>query len=315
MKKVVIISTNAIGDTYLSLSAVKPLREYFNGNCQIHLITHSRCTDLALLAGVDKIYAIDGRRISNFFQLYRQIKGIQFDYVFSFFPGRANSLISLLMRKKYFSGFRTLRERKNWWIDYQDKGKATVAEGRKFFWNSSETYLERIAKCLSAAHIPFQELCKPKFEQCVDKYDADVSFILLHCQSTQMERSLQWASVLKLLHFLYAKYQTTIRLVYWGELPDENIRQFEAVPFLALIKNSPLTKTISLICKAKLFIGVESFPIHLADGHNTNFIGIFGPSNPQTALQHPEKSILIECNSLYELEGEKLIEQLALKLQ
>lgn len=65
MIEIAIISTNAIGDTYLSLSAIKPLKEYFGNTCSIHLFALDECQKLVDLTGVDKFSPLKDKKYNS----------------------------------------------------------------------------------------------------------------------------------------------------------------------------------------------------------------------------------------------------------
>lgn len=314
MKKIALISTNALGDTYMSLSAVQPLRSYFGNECEIYLIADSNCREMAFIAGVDEVIAIDRKNIFttllSFIKLFRK----QFDFVFSFFPGRINSIISLIVRKKCFSGFRNYALKENWWINSREKGIVTGSIRRTFEWNSSEPYLQRIKKSLESADISCSEISKPILINKEKKNDNHERYILIHYHSKQKERSLNSHAVCSIIEYLHKQLSFNIRIVYWGEIEQSELNMFKIYSYVSLIQNSKLLTTISLIVNAELFLCVESFPMHLADAHNANFLGIFGSSNPQTALQHPENSIIMHNDNLYEIKGEEIINFLINKI-
>ncbi len=54
---------------------------------------------------------------------------------------------------------------------------------------------------------------------------------------------------------------------------------------------STILETAAMIKRAKLFIGLDSFPLHAAEAVGTRAIGLFGVTDPKFILTRPETSI------------------------
>jgi len=67
---------------------------------------------------------------------------------------------------------------------------------------------------------------------------------------------------------------------------------------------------IELMLKCKVFIGVDSFPIHLADAYEIKTIGIFESTNPDSVLQNRENKYILKKDAFEKIELKDIIDVL-----
>jgi ADP-heptose:LPS heptosyltransferase len=60
----------------------------------------------------------------------------------------------------------------------------------------------------------------------------------------------------------------------------------------------PLPELVALIRSCASYIGVDSFPLHIADVYRPDFAGLFAPTAPGSALQRPEMGVRYPYPSL-----------------
>ena len=84
---------------------------------------------------------------------------------------------------------------------------------------------------------------------------------------------------------------------------------------IKIIESPVIENLINVIKYAKLFIAVDSFPIHLADSYNTSFIGIFGPTKASSVLVNHYKSIQFEVDTLQRISNENLLKEIKEKIK
>ena len=73
-----IISTNAIGDSYLSLSAIHPIKNTFP-NSKIFLVINYDSNLLSPFIPVDEIFILKSRSVFSVINLLIKLRKIQFD--------------------------------------------------------------------------------------------------------------------------------------------------------------------------------------------------------------------------------------------
>ena len=94
--KVLIISTNAIGDTYLSLSAVTYLN-LLEKNISVDILTTANSLFLLNFQQINKVI-LEKRTLFSVFKTLLIIRKQKYDYTFSFFPGVINSIFLLFAK-------------------------------------------------------------------------------------------------------------------------------------------------------------------------------------------------------------------------
>lgn len=234
----------------------------------------------------------------------------QFDYVFSFFPGRINTILFLFSKKLFYAGFWNVSAKINWWLNNSEKGIAKKNIRKRFLWNSTEPYLQRIVKSLEAVEISCTNVQKPIFNIILENRRVYEDYILLHFHSRQKERSLNTETIINIIYYLHQRYKCNIKIMVWNAEVYQVKSIVSSMKFVEIIENASLDTITVLIFYAKIFLGIESFPIHIADAYNTNFIGIFGKANPKTALQHYQKSIEFPMTNLQDISSDHILNAL-----
>ncbi len=310
--KILLISTNAIGDTYLSAAAIVPLREHFGAQCEIHLLALTNTANAKMLADaldVDRVWRLPSKSLKNILECYFKLIRIGYDYVFSFFPGRVNTFFLMMIRSRVRTGFPNVAKIVEWYRLPQ-KVYCSLKKKENVVWRDGMTYLERIGLCLTAVGIHYAGLSKPLLHMPERGISPFPSFLMVHFTSTRKDRALNFNAQCTLLSFLCRHSNDPLVVLGWqGEtwLLKERFQSNTRVTFL---ENASLPALLHYIVSARLFIAVDSFPLHLADAHGTNYIGIFGPTHPE-AFQSCSKSVAFSCEDLSFIDGQKIINELA----
>lgn len=300
---ILIISVNAIGDTFLSLSAVEFLRETFPKS-KIIVLTNSNSKILFEGNFVDEVIFFE-KGVIKFLLIVAKLFKKKIYYSFSFIPGFYNSLLLLTIKSKFRSGVLKFSRKKDWFskehnffssLDFYDK----------IIWTPNESYLQLVSNAISnllknSYIIKKPILLKSEFKQ--------LKSCLIHFSSTEKDRSLTIQQLEIIVKYLRNEINEKILIVGNNEDISEEILEIAEKYDLELLISPNLTTLIrNLHCT--LFIGVDSFPLHLADAYNTNFIGLFSKTNPKSVLTNYNKSIKF-CNSdfrkLSNIEFEKQI--------
>ena len=100
--KILIISTNAIGDTYISATAISCLINHY-GNIEIHFLSAYKSNFLFREIKTPKVIYIT--KNYTLLKSLIEIRKIEYDLGFSFFPGIINSFFLLFSRAKIKAGF------------------------------------------------------------------------------------------------------------------------------------------------------------------------------------------------------------------
>ncbi len=299
--KYLIISTNAIGDTYLSASSIRLITSN-DRNADIDFISTAICHPILELLLLKNIYTVS-KSIIDIFNVAFQIRRKNYDFVFSFFPGLVNSFFFLVSKGDKKGGYVNFIRLKEW---YKIKQRVFIkgAQSKKLVWSPNNNYLDRIKLPLSVFFDMTLPNCFQKKLMEVPVSESKYSnSILIHPFSRSKERALGYDSLKKLIK--YFEKQNKVFVIGtekdFHDLNDSTISQLSNLKFIELVE---------AILSCKLFIAVDSFPIHIADAHNTNFIGLFGPTNPKAVLVNHIKAIRFKSDRLDGISFETVIEEL-----
>ncbi|MHB8580994.1 MAG: glycosyltransferase family 9 protein [Ignavibacteriaceae bacterium] len=293
MTRILIVSTNALGDTYLSSAAIRPIRKFYNA-CEIHFVSLENSKLFLEYLDIDKCFFLKSKDIVPILEIMKEIKRINYDYVFSFFPGVINSLIYLYAKSQKKAGFINLIRKKQW---YNNINKATFRDkiNKQFIWNPEMNYLLRISKLLQITGIESSEIVKPMFPIKIQDHSIiDKNTLTIHYKARDKNRSLTDSDILELCDRILQNHNVKISLL-GGE------RDFSATftdqcnkKNIYLLNETLFPDMLATILNSKLYIGVDSFPLHLADAYNINFLGIFGPTLPNAVLTNYKKSVIFD---------------------
>ena len=311
MKKFLIISANAIGDTYLSLSGANELIKIFP-DAQIDFFIKPNSTFLfSDLEIVNNIFVY--HNIYNLLTIGKKIVNKRYDFSFNFFPGRLNTLINLISNAKLKSGYWNLLPLKDWSSSNQVVN-STVNNNLKIIWGKEDNYLELINLVFKKINFPFINTTKFIYPTTENYKHKTREYLLIHSCSKNQNRSFSNSHIQNLVSHLLKKFLLPIIII--SDKNDRNAKFLESLitENVKLLKNPSIKDLIKLIREAKLFLGIDSFPLHLADAYNGPFIGIFAPTNPSSVLINSQKSIRFEGNSLFNIPDEKFISTIMKKV-
>ena len=297
--KTLIISNNAIGDTYISLSAIKYVRNSIGG--EVHICYK---LDSALLGDrleSEKVYILKSKNVFQVFITLLKIRKIKYDYSFSFFPGKLNNLMLLMSRSKKKYDYRLIGGNTDW-----HSATSVVFCNRKirniFKWTREMNFQDRIKIIFLASGLDFQNI--EKYRIAINSQNQKNGFVI-HFNSREVKKSLSIKCLQELTDFLAEKYFEKITVIgnsydlgLLNEFVNKNISFFNA---------KKLSELVSLIIESKLFIGVDSFPLHVSDAHYANFIGLFSITDPKSVLINHQNGILFGSESLHNVTASEII--------
>lgn len=300
-KKVLIISTNAIGDAYLSMSAIKLLvKEY--GSIEFTFVFPRSSEVLQFDDKHDYKILYSGKTIFSFVSILAKLIFKKFDFTFSFFPGRFNTFLLKLSNSRNKAGYYNYKKVDRWddksWIPIiKEEDSIMIGVG----WNDTKNYLELISNTLE----PFVskntiEKYKPVI---IEKSVFTVDKIIINGKSRTFNRSLTISQFNMLIDYLNNLGYKEIFIL--GSLDNNNsIKDYLDYKEVTYLSDLNLEELIQKLNKA-FFIGVDSFPLHIADAYNTNFIGLFTNTKPEAVLVNSHQSLKFVQESFAEISGEE----------
>lgn len=303
-----IISTNAIGDSYLSLSAINLIKEAYNDS-KIYLLFNSEASLLIPFISVEKVFILKSRTIFHIIKMVREIRKIHFDYSLTFFPGRINSILLSLSRSRIKAGFRNFNKIENWHNKIH-KVYSNVQVNKIEEWTPELNFMDRIKMVLNTIGINNEKINKYTLTD-FQKVNKKKESILIHPFSMITNKSLSNIQLLSLIDFLIDRFDSKIIIIGGKELiPLSELFCNISKEKISIKFNESLNNIVELIERAKLFIAVDSFPIHIADSLNADFVGIFGPTNPSSVLVNFQKSIFFKVENLNQISNENFIREI-----
>lgn len=304
MKRILLISTNAIGDTYIACSAFLPLKELYPYS-KIDIVALESSQFFLKKIGFDKLFLLKQKSYSEVVKNLRKVRKNKYDFVFNFFPGQVNSFFFQFSSAVKKAGFRNLKKIKDW--HDEDDSIVTIPSkpDSKFVWKKTDNFLKRIQMPLKAAGIEINELKKPIFESgttAEKNYD-----IILHPFSSDERKSIPYQKILEILTGFTEKLSKKICLI--GSADE--IRPFKSLnsnPNISSIEFPEIEETIGIMQNASLFIGVDSFPLHIADAHSIKTLGIFTCTDENSVLQNMENKFILRIKDMNRFQSSDLID-------
>ncbi len=309
MKRILLISTNAIGDTYIACSAFSPLKK---------LYPHVEIDIVALESSAFFLKKID---FKNFFLLKRKsysevvkqltvVRKVKYDLVLNFFPGQVNSFFFQFSSAEKKAGFWNIKKQNDWHNDdaaltVKSSNPDDVRSNTAYIWKKTDNYLNRIHLSLKAAGIEVNEIKKPVFNVKkipVKKYD-----VVLHLFSSDADRNFPYEKIGDILKKL--SEDKTLEIALLGNISEINsvkeLLNFETnINFIVLPEIETL---VSIMQNAALFIGVDSFPLHIADAHSIKTVALFTCTNENSVLQNIENKFILRIEDVSKFKASDLM--------
>ncbi|MCE1163860.1 MAG: hypothetical protein LWX07_00500 [Bacteroidetes bacterium] len=295
--KVLIISTNAFGDTYLSSSAIKIIRDILPGSV-IDLLTIQDCSFFTEYLGFDNVFFIEKRGARELLKTRKFLGERKYNFVFSFFPGRMNSLLvmqSVSPNKYYYKNILKLE-------DWSGASQHVYYNSQKTdkVWEPSMNYLLRIKLLLDLAFGNDNSLAKPVFSFNPNLRNNIPGEVLINYSSKEENRRIGLKLVNELSEYISKVFNRQVCLLDFegdfSEKPD----------YIVFPESYNFRETMSRIVSSGMFISVDSFLLHPAEAYGVNLLGIFGPTNPGSVLSSGSRNF-IRVNPLKSLTLEDVV--------
>ena len=306
--KILLISTNAIGDAYLSMAAIEPIKKKYR-DVEFYLLFPEQ----GKILYQDKHQNLKFIFVKkNFFSLFKTLFSlvtIKFDRIYSFFPGVFNSILLTLLRGKVKAGQINYNRIERW--DNKNaklyfRGK--IAKKKEIIHEKNGNFLSRVSTIIKVTDDIDEEIkkYKPVFNQ---ENINSINRILIHYKASIVEKSLPLNLLYDLVDLI--KKNTAFDILLVGAESDFNseIRERLSSHSIDYLINPDLQELIEAI-RTSFFIGVDSFPIHIADAYNTNFLTLCSMTKSRSVLINCEKSIDFNADSFEEINPTDFVEQL-----
>lgn len=284
-KSILFISSNAIGDTYLTISGAEYAIRNVLKNYHIHYAVAGNASFLLKdELNIYQVFYIKGKNILSLIKTIMKIRKFNYDYAFNFFPGIFNSLLLFLSGSKIKLGYVNFWKVTEWYNKVQKVYCKGIERNGKV-WSPEMNYLDRI-------NIVFELISGTKHS--VKKYRYPVeshidtnNIIFISLNSRIKEKSVPFDISNRLIENLRQKFQVPLVILD----TDKVFEMFD--DRIILLSGNDFNEILSYIRYCKIFIGVDSFPLHLADSYSRNIIGIFRRNYPEAAIQNKETAFIL----------------------
>ena len=129
---------------------------------------------------------------------------------------------------------------------------------------------------------------------------------ILFCFSSRIaNKSLSPDTATKIINYFLENENGSIHIID----TENKLLNFNSHQKLIVYKALNLKDLLELVMRCNAFIGVDSFPIHIADAYGAKIIGLFAPTNPASVLQFDlNKYNIIKKKSIEDINLQDIIE-------
>ncbi|MEH6822363.1 MAG: glycosyltransferase family 9 protein [Motiliproteus sp.] len=281
-ESICILRLSALGDVCNAVPAVRALQRQWP-DCRITWVVGK--TELRLLDGLDGVELLSYDKktgLKGIFALRRQLKGQRFDLLLHMQAALRSSLVSLAIRAQVRLGFDAARAKDNqrWFTNRQ-----IAANPRK---HVLDGFMDFVRACGAEAEqlewrMPITTQDRAETQLLVGEGDY---LVISPCSSQRIRNFRNWsvAGYAQVIDHAWSQYG--VRTVLSGgntELEHQYGRQLGELcqhPPLNLIAKTSLKQLLALIENARLVMGPDSGPMHMATATGTPALGLYASSNP-----------------------------------
>lgn len=273
--KILIISSNLIGDTILSTGVVNYFYEKYPQGKFTFLIGPSAGQIYKNFPAKEKIILVKKKRFNlHWLDMYIKVSRISWDIVIDF----RSSLISyfLIKKKKYI---------------FEKKKNLNQIDQLKDFFKIKELFLSVFKN-------------NDEETQVSRVIDNNYQYIVLFPGGNWKPKIWPTNYFNKLIYLLNNKF-SNLKFIIVGSLKEkdiyyENIKKNLPNDFFVDLMGKSLTITSAYMNKSSLFIGNDSGLMHLSVASNLKTIALFGPTNDKIYGHYNSNSFVIRTKESYE---------------
>jgi lipopolysaccharide heptosyltransferase II len=287
--KILIVRLSAIGDVINTIPALAALRHKFPKSF-IGWVVEDKARDLlAKTSLLDKIFVWHRRgnqKITKSLGLIKELRHHNFDIAIDFQGNLKSGLITSLSRAKTRVGMQPAKECNTLFTNHK-----IILPDKKI--NRVERNLYMLKELgINTNGLDWkkiQDVFGPADESGLVKFLSDNNpskkpLIIIHPGTSEFGLFKRWApEKYAQLADRIAKETNALCVISWSgrekSLAESIAGQMKYQP-LILPDQISLNQTAALIKKARLFIGSDSAPLHLANLIGVNLIGLYGPKDP-----------------------------------
>ena len=282
MKSIVAIQLKRIGDLILTIPALEALRKTYPA-AQILLVIDGDTAGLVpAIRCVDRILIY--KKNSFNFETFRRLIFGRYDAAIDFTGTDRSSLLTSLTKAARRVAFRWAEKNEIRSKVYTEFVDSPVRDR-----HTVDHYCDLVAAVGAergdgVLHLEISQSSYRRIGEILTTQKMDSSYIVIHAGAARAEKYWQperWAAVID--HCQNALQLPCIFIGGCSEMERQAIAEIRVKTqpsFIDLSGKLDLMESAALIAGAKLFIGIDSGPSHLAAAMQTPQITLFGPTNP-----------------------------------
>jgi len=294
-KKVLIIKPSSLGDVVHCLPILSGLRSHYPGS-HISWLLRPDCAEILKSSPhLDQIIPFDRKHYGNiswnltaardFIRFLKDLRSQKFDLVLDLQGLFRSAFIAYCTAAPTRLGFARARECAALFYTHRITTPNQPEHIVDSYW--------RFAQYLGFGHHPknFNLHLGPKLEQeskdllNQNQFTADTPYAVLLIGGTSAKKRWPPSRFAELAHILHQKYQLTSVLLGAGAAESHAAQQLlQHAPnqkiIINLIDQTSLLQTAALIKHARLVVGNDSGPLHIAAALSVPLVGLYGPTNP-----------------------------------
>ena len=289
IRNICVIRLSSLGDICHMLPFIKNIKNKYPESTLYWIIGKTEYELVRNIPNV-KFIVFDKSKINSYFQVYTELKKINFDYLYLLQVSLRACLISLLVNKKTTVGFNRSKSTRfySFFIDYisKDDNKNHVVD----------TFLNLLS--IDSKDIKFKyewnlNISKDQYNEKIKQFDIKKTYFLINPSSRSVDRNWQSAKYANIADHVIKKYK--VNCIFVGDsshstgLFIEDILSKMSSKALNLAGKTKLFDLAALISNSKFLISPDSGPIHIATCTNTKVIGLYAVTN--TVRAGPYNSI------------------------
>lgn len=310
IKKILLIETALLGDVVAATALIGVVARKYP-NSRITFLLQEKFKSLVQANPfIESVPTLNSIEVKALFCAVRSLRRSSFDLVVCVSPGVRNALLSLLISKRYVTGYLVNYSMRPYY--YQDQIVDAVGLTGKGFYNKDEHITVRALKAIlpldqSVSDSP--EPIRPKLYISIEKEIMQSSWlrengflsttgvnIVIHPGASKAHRQWPIEKFNELIARLQAIYKQEIQVTLIGVPSEQSILdQIEKdLPFgIKKMIGYDLDPVMVLLEHCDLFIGNDSGPKFIADAFNRPLVELLGPMKPSTVGALNENSITI----------------------
>ncbi len=281
--KILIIQLKRIGDLVLTTPAIAALRERFP-EAEIDLVVSPTGADLTpAIHGVERVF-VAGRRLGDI-GTWMNLMFRRYDYCLDFTRTDRSAFLTILSRARKRITYERANAQNKWRpLAYDEFIEGSVRSMHTIDHHLAHLVSLGINDSTPALAIELPNESKREANRILAKAGASSNFIIFHPGSARIEKFWEperWAEVIN--HVSAHRGIDCVLTSGRAEMEQTHIAEIKRRLERSVIDLSGKVNLLTLaaiIEKARLLVGVDSAPTHLAAATQTPQVVLYGPTNP-----------------------------------